>query len=214
MTLPASLSAVIFDLDGVLWDSTPIHARAYYQVLETENILEFSYSQYAGMTTKECLKQIFRLQGRDVSEAKLEELSSMKSRLALQALESHPPVLAGCRNLIETLRLKRRVALASSASPATVELFLKASGCGGLFSTVLNASSVNRHKPAPDIYLKACELLKADPSKVLVVEDAVAGIVAAKAAGTSVWAVDSTCPADALLAAGADHVMHSLNELL
>ena len=61
---------------------------------------------------------------------------------------------------IETLRSKRQVALASSASPATVELFLKASGCDGLFSTVLNATSVDRHKPAPDIYLKACEMLR------------------------------------------------------
>ena len=214
MTLPASFSTVIFDLDGVLWDSTPFHARAYHQVLETENILEFRYSQYAGMTTKECLKQVFRLQRRDVSEAKLNELSSMKSRLALCALERHPPVLVGCRNLIEKLRSKRQVALASSASPATVELFLKTSGCNGLFSTVLNATSVDRHKPAPDIYLKACELLKTDPSKVLVVEDAVAGIIAAKAAGTCVWAVDSTCPAEELLAAGAHHVIHSPNELL
>jgi beta-phosphoglucomutase len=214
MTLSASFKAVIFDLDGVLWESTPFHARAYKQVLEGENILQFDYSQYAGMMTRDCLKLVFGLHGRDVSEAKLDELSSMKSRLARQALESDPPVLAGCRYLIERLRVNHDVALASSGSPATVELFLNASGCNRLFSIVLNASSVYRHKPAPDIYLKACELLKADPSKVLVVEDAVAGIMAAKAAGTCVWAVDSTCPADALLAAGAHHVIHSPNELL
>jgi beta-phosphoglucomutase len=214
MTVAVSFSAVIFDLDGVLWESTPFHARAYGQVLEGENIMEFEYSQYAGMTTRECLRQVFRSQKRKVSEAKLDELSRMKSRIALEALESNPPVLAGCRHLIEKLRVNRDVALASSASPATVELFLNASGCNGLFSTVLNAKSVNRSKPAPDIYVKACELLNANPSAVLVIEDAIAGIVAAKTAGTSVWAVDSTCAADALLAAGAQRIIHSPIELI
>lgn len=214
MSLPASIEAVVFDMDGVLWLSTPVHAWAFRETLARVNILDFDYPRYAGMSTTECLTRVFRDLGREVSEATIGELATEKSRLVLGALQRDPPVTESCCRVVGSLRSKYKLGLATSASPGTLEVFLEASGCRGLFSAVLCATSVGRLKPAPDIYLRACELLRVAPGNTLVVEDAVAGVIAGKSAGAWVWALPSTCPADALLAAGADRVIQNLEGLL
>ena len=214
MSLPQWVQAVVFDMDGVLWLSSPIHAWAFRETLARADIQDFDYTLYAGMRTKECLAQVFREHRRGISDAGIEELATEKSRLALEALRSNPPVTAGCKNVICELHSRVKVGLASSGSQATVDLFLEASGCREAFSAVLCGSTVERAKPAPDIYQKVFRLLDVAPDKAIVVEDSVAGVEAGKAAGSCVWAIPSTCTQELLLAAGADQIILSLERLL
>ncbi|MGD0778331.1 MAG: HAD-IA family hydrolase [Candidatus Solibacter sp.] len=214
MSLPASTKAVIFDMDGVLWLSSPNHARAYREALERVNVFDFEYAQYAGMRTVECLERVFEERGITITEATIAELAEEKNRLAVESLRRDPPVSPGCGQVLSRLRAKYRLALATSASPNTMEVFLEASGSRALFSILLCGRSVERPKPAPDIYLKAAELLGVEPGCTVVVEDAVAGVQAGKSAGAQVWALPTTSAAADLMAAGADRVIESLEGLL
>lgn len=214
MSLPPSTKAVIFDMDGVLWLSSPIHAWAFRETLGRANVFDFDYAQYAGMRTVECLGRVFQQRGRAVTETEIAELAAEKNRLAIEALRRDPPLSPGCTEVLSRLRVNHRLALATSASRNTLEAFLEASRTHALFSVVLCGASVERPKPAPDIYLKAAELLGVEPGSTVVVEDAVAGVQAGKKAGAQVWALSTTCEAADLIAAGADRVVDSLEGLL
>ena len=114
MSIPSSVQAVVFDMDGVLWLSSPIHSWAFRAVLADEGILDFDYAPYAGMRTRECLVEIFRKHGREVSCTRIDELAARKSRLALEALRSNPPLAPGCQGVIRELSSRVKVALASA----------------------------------------------------------------------------------------------------
>jgi bifunctional UDP-N-acetylglucosamine pyrophosphorylase / glucosamine-1-phosphate N-acetyltransferase len=87
-------------------------------------------------------------------------------------------------------------------------------GSRSLFTSILSAEDVARAKPDPEIYVRSAEGLGLDARQCLVVEDAVAGVAAARAAGCPVVGMAGTCPVEALRAAGADHVVAGLSELI
>ena len=112
------------------------------------------------------------------------------------------------------LSKKYLLGLASSGSRASVAAFLSASGSAGVFNSVLCGDDVSRAKPHPEIYLRAFAELGVAPDAAMVVEDAAAGIQAARAARAGVViGVVGTCSAERLTEAGADRVIASVREL-
>lgn len=207
--------AIAFDLDGVLWDSTECHARAFDQVLRAEGIDDFSYPQYAGMRTPEVFADVYRKWGRTLAPDQCARLSAAKSQLARELIESNPPIVPGCLGVLQNLGEDHLLALASSGSRESVALFLRLSGSAGCFSSVLSGNDVKDAKPAPEIYRRTAERLGIEPRRMLVVEDAPAGTQAGREAGAVVIGISRNGGRTAeLRASGALDVVEDLEQMM
>jgi HAD superfamily hydrolase (TIGR01509 family) len=215
-TMPAGVVAagIIFDLDGVLMYSTPLHDRAYREVLEGFPIRGFDYAQIAGMRTADALRKLFADRNLTISAGDLAVLAERKTARAHELILATNPVAPGCFDTLSQLAARHRLALASSASQGTVEAFLQLSGSRNLFGSIIWGTMVKEAKPAPGIYLRAAAELGVLPEESLVIEDATAGIQAGLRAGCSVCGITSMHSAGELLAAGAHMTVDRLQELL
>lgn len=207
-------AGIIFDLDGVLMYSTPLHDRAYREVLEGLPIHDFDYAQIAGMRTADAFRKVFSDRNLTISERELGVLAERKTTRAHDLILTTNPVAPGCFDTLSQLAARHKLALASSASERTVEAFLQLSGAKNLFGSIIWGSMVREAKPAPEIYLRAAAELGVLPEESLVIEDAIAGIEAGLRAGCKVCGITSMHSAAELLAAGADVTIGCLEELL
>ncbi len=205
--------AIIFDLDGVLWNSTPHHARAYRGALRQWGILRFDYHSISGTGTKAAMKKLLEAAGLPARPSDVDAIAAEKSRRSSLLLTRHPPILKSTVPLLRRLAKKHPLGLASSASAKTVGIFLKASGTKRLFKAVVSANDVKRAKPFPDLYRRALKIMGARPMEAIVVEDAVSGVRAARAARVPVVGISGQESRAELKRAGAIHVFSSLREV-
>jgi HAD superfamily hydrolase (TIGR01509 family) len=207
------IEAVIFDMDGVLVDSEPLHMDATRRLLATYGV---GYSQEAneefiGFTDVEIFT-ILRarhglLPGTDVLARQFAE-----HLIALLRREAVP--LPGVPAVLEALRgAGYRLALASSSTPEVIGATLGALHLDGYFPVVVSSVEVGRGKPAPDVFLAAASRLGRPPARCLVVEDSRNGVLAAKRAGMGCVAVPCAVTRHQDFAQ-ADRVLASLEELL
>lgn len=166
------------------------------------------------MRTKDGIRVILRENGIEVSDQHIDMLAAAKSRIALERIVAENPIVPGARTVLAALAGRRKLALASSASSASVNAFLDRNDLRSLFRCVLHSGDVRRAKPSPEIFEIAFGRMGLAPGKCLVVEDAVAGIQAAKAAGGVACGIPATCPAEELQRAGADLLIERLEDLL
>lgn len=205
--------AIIFDMDGVLFLSSDCHAKAFAETLLDAGIEGFSYSSIAGMRTDDAFRKIFSELGRVFHDGELENLVNRKRTKAIHLLNTAGEVAPKSPEVIAYLASKYQLALASSASTATVQLFLSRSGYTNAFEFVIDGSSVTHAKPAPDIYTLASEKLGLSPRQCVVVEDSLQGVTAGHAAGMPVIAISSSSTPEVFYHAGATHVIQHLQEL-
>jgi beta-phosphoglucomutase len=208
------IQGFVFDLDGVLVDSTRCHREAFEQVLADFGIHDFVYANYAGWRTPEVFADVFSRAAMVVSADSQREASQRKSRLAREKLAACDPVKPRCVEVLGTLAQRYRLALATSGSSESAKWFLDTTGTRALFHSVLTGNDVTRAKPAPEIYERSFDALSLPGDDCVVVEDAVAGVQAGLAAGGMVIGVAGTCGREVLLAAGANRVIQQLDELL
>ena len=187
-----AVKAIIFDMDGVLFLSNDCHEVAWRETLASIGILNFSYASIAGMRTDDALQKILSLNGKRATQDHIKQLVHHKRKRVLGFLEKEGKVAEGSHGLIARLRRKYRLALASSASPQTVELFLRKSEYEDAFEFVLDGSLVEKAKPAPDIYLLALQNLRLRADECVVVEDSMSGIQAALSAQIPVIALSKS----------------------
>lgn len=209
-----NIKAVIFDMDGVLFYSSDCHEEAWRDAFQSVGITDFVYASIAGMRTDEAAKKILQEQGCEATEVELEKLINRKREKALALLKARGKVSEGSKKLVQTLSSWYRLVLASSASPATVEFFLTASGYAEVFEHVLTGASVQTAKPSPEIYLMALDRLNLPPQSAIVIEDAVSGIEAAKGAGIPVIAITGTETRSRLETTGAEGIVDRLEEIM
>ncbi len=130
-----------------------------------------------------------------------------------QKINENNPVDPDIITVLHRLSKNYLLGLASSGSRASVAAFLSSTRCTPVFSSVLCGDDVRQAKPHPEIYLRAFAQLGVAPDAAMVVEDAVAGIEAARAAGAGVViGVEGTCSAARLTEAGADRIISSVRE--
>ena len=191
LNIPADgFDAVIFDLDGTLVDSMPVHFAAWNVALAAhgapKNVFpEDVFYAMGGKPTKDIVKEIngehnLKLDPSVISLAKREAFLNH-----LSDVDPNEEVVAFARSLHGRMPM----AIASGGSRVVVEKTLQALGLSDLFDEVVTATEVANGKPAPDIFLKAAELIGVSPERCLVLEDAPPGIMAAQSAGMNVVAV-------------------------
>lgn len=179
------MQAVIFDMDGVIVDSEPIHAQHLEDFLLTigvnqPELLQVSLKGVSARDTSAILIETFSL------EYEVEELVTLSRQAYMDHLNSleEIPSIPGAVMFIKYLaKSGYRLALASSASPMRINMFLTKLGIKSYFSVITSGDDVERSKPAPDIFLLTARRLGIQPGDCVVVEDAQNGVRAAKDAG-------------------------------
>jgi beta-phosphoglucomutase len=201
-------------MDGVLLNSSPIHAAAYQDALCGLSIPDFRYSRVAGMRSRDGIRAILKENNIHLPEEQIAALAELKSKLALARIAAENPIVPGAIAVLDSLAGRTQLALASSASEVGVNTFLDRNDLRRFFRCVVHSGDVVSAKPAPEIFELAIEKLGLRPADSLVVEDAVAGIKAAKRAGAVACGIPSTCSAEELAGAGADLIIDKLEDLL
>jgi HAD superfamily hydrolase (TIGR01509 family) len=180
-------AAVIFDMDGVLVDGEPLHFAAVNQLLAREGraMTLDQYKPYMGTKTG-WTDMISDFQ---LARPK-EHYSSIYRELVLASYRERSEPLPGALSLVTALGNRgARLAVASSSIRPWVEACLARIGLRSAFETIVTGDEVAEGKPDPAIYLRAAEKLGVDPAACLAFEDAPAGILSARNAGMTVWAV-------------------------
>jgi len=193
--------AVIFDMDGVVVDSEPLHQLAFLEVFDALGLagrhgLEFS--DYLGKSDEAVWVDF--LARHDVGRSKA-ELTAWKQNRLIEMIRERAPLFPGVPGLLRQLAARHPVGLASGSLHPVIDAVLELEGIRSHFGAVVSAQDVPRGKPAPDVFLRAAEQLGVDPARTWVVEDSEAGVAAGKAAGMTVVAVTTSLPAGRLRAA-------------
>jgi len=182
--------SILFDFDGVLADTEPLHCACWAEVLAPQGVrLEWGIyrERFMGIDDREMLRLLAAERTPPLSWEDLWRLYPSKKDRFRSRVMTAPPFDPALRTFLNHLGGRYSLAVVSSSSCAEIEPMLDAGGLRHFFSTVVGAESVKRHKPAPDPYLLAAERLGARAP--LVVEDSPAGLAAGRAAGFEVLAV-------------------------
>jgi len=182
--IPDHVQALIFDCDGTLVDTMPIHFAAWTKALEPYGITmgEKRFYQYAGMPTAKIIEILSREQGIAVSP---ERVAEEKENLYLEFLHRAAPI----DDVIAIARREqghRKLAVASGGWRRIVEAALNVVGVLDLFPVIVGADDVEHGKPHPDVFLEAARRLGVAPEHCLVYEDGELGFEAARRAGMQV----------------------------
>jgi HAD superfamily hydrolase (TIGR01509 family) len=194
----AKCKAIIFDMDGVIIDSEPRHERAFREVFA-----EMGYGETHGMDFPYYYGRSDRALWLDfIAKHKpkwsLDELTDWKQRRFLEIIRHEQPIFNGLPDLLEKLASRFRLAVASGSFHPVIDEVLAMKHLRRFFPVVVSVQDVPRGKPAPDVFLRAAELLQVPAADCCVVEDAAAGVDAALAAGMSVIAITNSLSADKL----------------
>jgi beta-phosphoglucomutase len=202
------MRAVLFDFDGVLVNSEPLHYRALRDCLMPEGV-EISQGEYMrfylAFDDWRAIKAALERHGVHPTVERVNALAERKSDLFDELLAT-VPFFPGARELVESLAEEMPLAIASGALRSEIERILEPAGLLGHFTAIVGAEDVERGKPDPEPYLTAMARLydKAPglrPDQCVVIEDTMTGITSALAAGMKVVGVAQTYPAEQLRAA-------------
>ena len=210
--LPEGIRAVVFDLDGLLFDTENLWAEEEAQMLVDHGVAYAAVDRLAtvGQTIDTSVAYFARRIGLPTSAipALRRELTQRVRAAMVERLQPLP----GAIELVRALASAGVPLGIASNNDKDLALFaLEVAGIADAFDVVVSAEEVERPKPAPDVYLRACAALRVAPSEVLALEDSSSGIAAAHAAGMLVYAVPQFAETDV---SAADRVLTSLEELL
>jgi HAD superfamily hydrolase (TIGR01509 family) len=175
--------SILFDFDGVLLDSEPVHWACWREVLLPLGVsLEWEFYRERCIGIDDRLMLQMMADGRDWRE--LWERYPAKRELFRARMIAAPPFPEGLAGLLEELRGGYRMAIVSSSACSEIEPLLERAGLRGYFETIVGGGDVQHHKPAPEPYLLAAKRLGVQAP--LVLEDSEAGMASARAAGFAV----------------------------
>jgi len=199
------LKAIIFDFDGVLADTEPLHCTMFQQVLQEEGLPLSErdyYQKYVGFDDKGCFHAILTEHGRPAPPATIQQLVERKAALMLGHLTTTRVVYPDIVEFVKDAAGRYRLAIVSGALRHEIELILNTAGMRDCFEHITAAEDVQDGKPAPEGYLHALKSLNGRApllaAECLVIEDTLFGVQAAHAAGMRCLAVSTTFPADRL----------------
>jgi HAD superfamily hydrolase (TIGR01509 family) len=208
------LHAVIFDLDGVLADSEP-----WWNEIDKKLLAEYGVA-YHGEYHRNVLGVSYQLAVEFYKKAfglsvLTEEMMRRRAEIAIDFFANRVGLFPSVKVVLEELRqMKLRLALATSSVSAPARPFLDRHALTTFFDVIVTGDEIERGKPHPDIYLRAAEKLCVPADACLVIEDALSGIAAAKAAKMRVAAIPDTRFVDAReYAKQADYLLGSLSEI-
>lgn len=203
--------AVIWDMDGVIANTAPFHFEAWRDAFGKRGIsfTENDFRHNFGLRNDTIIRNIL---GKEISAVEIESISQEKETSFRSKLESNLKPLPGVISLMKELRkAKFRMALASSAPRENIDLLCHILRIREYFESIVSGKEVTEGKPSPQIFLLAAQRLSVLPQNCVVIEDAIGGIEAAKAAGMKCLAVTNTHPRKSLNQA--DLVVDSLEKI-
>lgn len=209
--LPGAYRGVVFDMDGLLLDTERLWHVAERRLLDDHGSthVEEDRLAFVGRPVEVAIDHYLELLGRppsDAPELRAELMERVRDEYAHGAVP-----LPGAVELVRGLQGRVPLAIASNTDRELVLTALRETGIDDAFDAIVTADQVAAGKPAPDVYLRACELLGVAPQHAIALEDSAAGVLAAKAAGLAVIAVPQFAEVDV---SAADHVLETLEGLL
>ena len=206
------IRAIVFDMDGIIIDSHPIHLRAWKTFLQTAG-REVSDDELDFILDGRKREEILRYFLGELTPAQIAEHGAHKDEMLRLLAEDMQP-LPGVVDFLDSLcQLGIRIGLATSAGTRRVHGTLKDLGLSHYFDAIVTGDEVTNGKPDPAIYLLVAERLNEAPENLLAVEDAVSGIKAARGAGMRCVGIASADRSQSLRAAGADPVVPDFHSL-
>lgn len=193
--------AIIFDFDGVILDSEPLHFQACREAFEALNI-PFTYEEfskkYIGLADKDLFPQFLNNNGYVFSPEKLAHLLDIKNEAYEKIIRNCPdlPVIPGLELFLQQLRQEKKLlAICSGSTRKDITILLERLNLASYFMSIVSTEDVRKGKPSPDGFLLAAERLRVSPADCLAIEDSSHGIEAAKNAGMKVIALSTSHPA-------------------
>ncbi|QXE87753.1 HAD family phosphatase [Geomonas nitrogeniifigens] len=212
------LKAVIFDFDGIIVDTEPLHYKAFQELLVPLG-LGYSWEEYLdlyiGFDDRDAFREAFRVHGRALADQELKELIKGKAEAFLKIVSGGVAPYPGVVELIRSISGNLPLALCSGALKSDIEPILGQLGLTEAFDVKVTADEVAASKPDPESYRLAVQRLqesfpgKVDAAGSIAVEDTPAGIASATGAGLKVLAVTNSYPRERLT--GACRVVNSLS---
>ena len=197
-----TLTAVIFDFDGVIADTEPLHFAGFRQTLAEIgiNLTESDYyANYLGYDDRGCFIAALTTHRRPIDPTSLAQLMQRKAHAYLESVKDHLVIFPGVREFVREAAVTYPVAIASGALRHEIEVILEQAGLRKEFLHITGAEDVTRGKPDPQPFLHALTALNRQRQEqvitaesCLVVEDSLPGIRSAKTAGMKVLAVANT----------------------
>jgi len=206
--------AIVFDFDGVIANSEPLHLAAMQEVLSALGVSltqEEYYSQLLGYDDDANFRKIAQDRGWPIDEERIGALIEEKARVFDAAIEGANVLFPGAAECVARLGAAFPLGIASGALKHEIKAVLLRYGLEHHFSFIVAAGDTPRGKPAPDPYRRATELHGLPPNTCVAIEDSMWGIESANAAGLATIAVAHTYRARELRSA--DRVVESLDEI-
>ncbi len=205
------LEAIVFDFDGVIVDSEPLHHRAFAEVFATLG-LDVDYDryirEYIGFDDRDAIRHACRTVGKPLVDRTMRRLLAEKAAAFDRIVARGVAPIDGAIELVRAAAGRWPIAIASGALRSDIDLILPALNDDDLaacFAAIVTADDVARSKPDPATYLKAAERLGAAPAVCLAIEDTPTGLASAKAAGMRTLGIATSYEAAKL---DADRVVH------
>jgi HAD superfamily hydrolase (TIGR01509 family) len=213
------LRAILFDFDGTIALSEPLHFAAFSETLVERGVSlpqALYYQRYLGLTDAEGLERMLDDFGRADLHAEAPALLHRKAEIMAQKIAAGVPLCPGVTSFVADAAQRVALAIVSGARRAEIDWVLEHAGLHPFFPLILAAEEIQRGKPDPEGYRIARMRLRErvgglGPEQCLVVEDSPKGIAAARAAGMRVIALPHTCPVEALRSA--DRIYASYDEI-
>jgi phosphoglycolate phosphatase/beta-phosphoglucomutase len=218
------IQAIFFDFNGVIIDDERIHLKAYREVLLAENVplTDEDYFASLGMDDAAFVQAAYGRTGRPLTDEVMWMLINREHEMHCELITNDLPVPAGVVTFIKAAARHYQLGIVSMAERGEIDYVLGLAGISKVFPVVVSAEPGLKHKPAPDCYQRALELLNEKrraarqlplvPNECLAIEDAPPGIKAARVAGMRTIGVTTTVSEGSLRAAHADIVTPNLSD--
>jgi len=191
-------SAIIFDMDGVIVDSEPLHQKAFetlFEELGRKHDHGIVFHEYYGRSDKVLLKDFIEKHN---VPFELEDLTQRKLKYFVRYLRERRPVFKELHSLVPELARHYKLAIASSNFRSVIDVVMEISGLRPHFNVIVGYEDIRFTKPDPEIYFTAAKRLAVRPSQCCVIEDAAMGVQAAKMAGMTCIGLTSSLPPEKL----------------
>jgi beta-phosphoglucomutase len=207
-------AAVVFDFDGVLADTEGLHLAALQDVFAPRGWTldrDTYFDRYLGYDDRDLVRAFARHAGLTLAATDINDVLSEKARAYAHRLSTGAVLFPTAPGAIARLGARYRLGIASGSLRDEITAILAGNALLDAIAAIVGADDVERSKPAPDSYAAAVTKLGVAPARAVAIEDSQWGLASARAAGLRTIGITTSYPAHVLN--GADHVVHSLDDV-